>query len=139
MKSWIIELKRSGKVAGTKISWSTGISAAITEEDIDDIMVSALEGGITYWADGCEVVGKYLGEYASEQISRGGALRILDESGEKHWLNLDKFLKGFVIWASEGYDQYGAIRAGRVDTTVVDGAAADCIIQLALFEEVVYG
>ncbi len=43
-------------------------------ECIDDIMATALEGGITYWCDDAEVVGDYLGEYASEQISRGGTL-----------------------------------------------------------------
>ncbi len=44
----------------------------ITDEQLDDIMCTALEGGITYWCDEAKVVGDYLGEYAHEQIARGG-------------------------------------------------------------------
>ena len=37
-------------------------SVFVTDEDIDDIMVSALEGGITYWCQEAEVIGEHLGE-----------------------------------------------------------------------------
>lgn len=47
-----------------------------TGQDVDDIMVSALEGGICYWCDRVTVEGQYLGKYASEQISRGGTLKV---------------------------------------------------------------
>lgn len=64
-------------------------------ECIDDIMATALEGGITYWCDDAEVVGDYLGEYASEQISRGGTLKLHDSEEDKTYeLTLDKFLVG---------------------------------------------
>ena len=46
------------------------LEVVVTQEDIDDIMAGALEGGINYWCGEAEVVGNYLGEYASEQISR---------------------------------------------------------------------
>ena len=70
------------------------INVDLTQQDIDDIMVAALEGGIDYWCFKAEVIGDYLGEYASEQISRGGMLKLYDmESGEKYWLDLEKFLK----------------------------------------------
>lgn len=45
------------------------LQIVVTGEDIDDIMASALEGGITYWCDRAKVDGNSLGEYASEQIS----------------------------------------------------------------------
>lgn len=116
------------------------IEVTLTAENIDDIMVGALEGGITYWCHKAEVVGDYLGEYASEQIARGGSLKLYDmESGEKHWLDREKFLKGFKLWLEQGYDQYGAVAGGEVDCCNIDGDAADSIIQLALFGEVVYG
>lgn len=52
----------------------------VTNQDIDDIMCTALEGGITYWCRRAEVVGgKYLGEYAHEQISRGGEVAYIEE------------------------------------------------------------
>lgn len=52
------------------------ITARLTQQDVDDIMVSALEGGINYWCRRVVVQGKYLGEYASDQISRGGQLAV---------------------------------------------------------------
>lgn len=51
------------------------IRVELTQQDIDDIMVAALEGGINYWCDEAAVEGgEYLGKYASDQISRGGTL-----------------------------------------------------------------
>lgn len=38
------------------------ISVRISTEDIDDIVTTALEGGICYWCRRAEVKGKYLGE-----------------------------------------------------------------------------
>ncbi len=72
------------------------------DKDIDDIMCAALEGGITYWCSRAEVVGEYLGEYASEQISKGGELRLYDcESDEVYTLTLDKFF----AWSGDLYRQ----------------------------------
>lgn len=117
----------------------------LTEEDIDDIMASALEGGVVYWADTAKVDGDYLGEYASEQISRGGKLKFhLIEAFEndKRWyvLDRDKFLKGFAMWIEACNDQYGVIdNIGSVDCGNIDGCCADEIVQYALFGELVFG
>lgn len=111
----------------------------LKQEDIDDIMVGALEGGINYWCNKSEVVGKYLGEYASEQISRGGSLMLFDyEAGAVYELTIEKFLNGFALWVSEGHDSYGAITGANVDCCNIDGPCADEIIQLAIFGEVRY-
>lgn len=59
------------------------ISVRISTEDIDDIVTTALEGGICYWCRRAEVKGKYLGEFASEQISRGGVLEVTQERVDK--------------------------------------------------------
>ena len=117
------------------------ITIELTQEDVDDIMATALEGGITYWCDEAEVVGeKYLGDWASDQISRGGSLLLHDnEEDEKYLLNLTKFLNGFKLWVEGGYDQYGAIEKGKVDCGVIDAIAADQIVQLALFNDVIFG
>lgn len=53
------------------------IGVTLTQQDIDDIMASALDGGICYWCRMAEVVGEYLGEYASDQISLGGSLILI--------------------------------------------------------------
>lgn len=101
-------------------------SKTITAEEIDDIMDSALRG-ISYWAGECRVVGDYLGDYASEQISRGGQLKIYDAEGEKwHTLTRTKFLKGMGLFT------------GDTEPTEIDDPAADTIVQLALFGKEVY-
>ena len=46
------------------------LQIVVTQEDIDDIMVSALEGGINYWCDKAKVDGHSLGEYATDKIGR---------------------------------------------------------------------
>lgn len=116
-----------------------GLEMLLTDEDIDDIMVTALEGGINYWCDEAEVVGEYLGEFASDQISRGGTLRLYDIEGDTTYdLTLDKFLKGIALAVEQGYatDWY---EFGKIDVGNIDAEGADVIIQLALFGDVIYG
>jgi hypothetical protein len=121
------------------------INVTITDEDVDAIMATALEGGITYWADRVQAVDGYLGEYASDQISRGGKLRIhLEEpfdENDTEWYELDMeaFIKGIRLWLENGCDEYGAVSGGKIDPCDVDGDMADMIIQYALFGEVVFG
>jgi hypothetical protein len=117
----------------------------LAEEDIDDIMISALEGGVVYWADAAKVDGSYLGEYASEQISHGGKLKFhLIEAleNDKRWyvLDRDKFLKGFKMWIESCDDTYGVIdNVGSVDCGNIDSRCADEIVQYALFGKLVFG
>ena len=113
----------------------------VTEEDIDDIMCSALEGGINYWCRKAEVVCEYLGEYASEQISRGGSLNLYDaEEDEVYELTLENLLKGIQL-AVEGnyYEDYEWVLGDGLDVCQVDAEVADVIIQLALFDDVIFG
>lgn len=113
----------------------------VTNEDIDDIMATALEGGITYWCNKVTVVGKYLGEYASEQISRNGKLKLHDaEEGETYELTLNKLLNGICKAIEHDYFvDYGWFVGNKLDTGMVDAEVADVIIQLALFDDVIYG
>lgn len=115
----------------------------VTDEDIDDIMVGALEGGINYWCSEAEIAGEYLGEYASDQISRGGELIIHDsEAGKKYKLDKSKIIDGIRRAYEEGYGNYGYgqrwIDGDEIDCCNVDGPLADVIVQLALFGEVRY-
>lgn len=124
-------------------SWSLMIKKEIkvTQDDIDDIMCTALEGGICYWCCRAEVVGDYLGEFASEQIARGGTLKLYDsEEDEVYWLNLDKLLNGIKL-AYEGnyYSDYDWCDGAELDCCQIDAEVADVIIQLALFNDVIYG
>lgn len=125
------------------------ITYRVLDEDIDDIMVSCLEGGCTsYWCDEVAVVGEYLGEYASDQISRGGKLLFLpkwldDEVDGPRTLDRESFLKGLDMYISDyAFLHYGLRlidETGRVDPGEIDAFIADCIVQLALFGDVIYG
>lgn len=123
--------------------WEFRVSrtVVITKQDIDDIMVSALEGGINYWCKAAKVVeDKYYGEFASDQISRGGSLRLYDyEEDEQYILTLEKFLNGVQLAFKEGYGDNWYSEDGRLDVANIDAESADIIVQLALFGEVVYG
>ena len=117
------------------------INVKVTAEDIDDIMATALEGGINYWCNKANVHGQYLGEYASEQISRGGTLKLHDmEENRNHLLTRNGLLKG-IAKAIEGgyYADYNWHNGSEIDTCQVDAEVADVIIQLALFDDVIYG
>lgn len=142
----LLKLKEKSEMPEKKFEVLVQIRAALTQQDIDDIMVSALEGGINYWCRRVVVQGDYLGEYASEQISRGGKLAVwLDEPFEEdktcYLLDLDKFLAGFKLWLEKGGDSYDAIdySDGSVDCGQIDANCADEIVQYALFGELVFG
>lgn len=117
------------------------IAANLTIENIDDIMASALEGGINYWCSEAEVVEeKRCADWGHEQIAREGALILHDAESDDKWeLNLEKFLNGFKLWLENGGDQYSAVENGEVDCCKIDGGCADEIVQYAIFGEVVYG
>lgn len=113
----------------------------ITDMDIDDIMCTALEGGITYWCNSVDVLGKYLGEYAHEQISRGGILVLRkSETGECYTLTKEKFLKGLETACKENiYSEYDWIQKSQIDTSQIDADVADAIVQIALFGDIIFG
>jgi hypothetical protein len=114
------------------------IKIKLTQNDIDDIMSCALDGGITYWCDDAEVVGEYLGEFASDQISRGGKLILHDSEEDKSYdFGIDEFLKGIQLYFESG----GRIATedGEIDIGDVDAEIADCIVQYGIFGEIVFG
>ena len=120
---------------------TVNLKISISEEDIDDIMTTALEGGITYWCRKAKVEGEYLGEYASEQIARGGVLKLYPVDEDKTYtLTLEKLLKGIEQAMQEQYfPNYERWSVDGIDTCNVDADVADVIIQFALFGEIVYG
>lgn len=119
------------------------LEIVLSREDIDDIMAGALEGGISYWCKKAVVVGEYLGEYASEQIARGGALDLYDfESEAVYRLTPEKFLKGVELWAKKPVGCNCMEQIGgklKIDCCNADAIVCDAIIQYAIFEDVIYG
>ena len=116
------------------------VTLKLTEDNIDDILVTAFEGGINYWADSVEFVGEPLGEYASRHLARGGNLRVHDsEENIWHDLKFEDFCRGFRTWLESGGDIYGAISTVNIDTGEIDADCADAIIQYSIFGDVIYG
>lgn len=114
------------------------IEVNLSQQDIDDIMAVAMEGGICYWCRKAEVVGEYLGEYASDQISRGGALILHDAESAQTWeLTLEKFLKGVKLYFEQGC--HVQVEDNAIDTCDIDANDADCIVQFSVFGEVMFG
>ena len=121
-----------------KFRVSISLDVDLSQQDIDDIMVAALEGGINYWCREAEVVGEYLGEYASDQISRGGSLILHDaESSDKWEVTRDKFLNGVKLYFEHGCEV--PVEDNAIDTCGIDACAADSIVQYALFGKLVFG
>lgn len=129
-------------------SLSIELKVIITEEDIDDIMVSALEGGITYWCDIAKVPkNKRVSEWGHEQIARGGELELHliepfdDEDTEWYTLNKEKFMEGLKKYIYDPAYECLVQKNNHleIETGNIDAACADTIIQYALFGEEVFG
>ena len=135
----------------------------VTDEDIDDIMCTAWEGGITYWCGYGRIVEhnthnsiEYEG-YAYEQLTKGKDILLypIEEcyspSGlGRDWLpnkfgegflvlNKNKMVKGIVKYFSR-YPSCISLSYGdlRLDTGDIDADIADRIVQYALFGKLVY-
>ena len=121
----------------------------LTAEDVEDIVVTALEGGIGYWA--CLDNTSDLFEDAPEDepvsitaaniLLNGGSLCFYDQEDDFRTIemNLDDLEQGIRQWIESGYDQYGVINGGKIDCCQIDALVADAIFQFALLGEIVYG
>ncbi len=90
-----------------KISIDINAKLELSQQDIDDLMVTALEGGINYWCRKAKITmipeGVDPNIIASDVISRKGTLVLYDaESTDKWELTLEKFMKA-VKWYCEKY------------------------------------
>ena len=110
----------------------------LSNQDIDDLMCAALEGGINYWVRSAKpklVPDGVKYDYLSDLISKGGVIEIHDdETSELHDLNLSKFMNG----VAKACEHFG-FNSGEELIDNHDSITADCIIQFALFDEIVYG
>jgi hypothetical protein len=107
----------------------------ITDELINDTLCTALEGGITYWAESATPTTWPEGcEYASDVLTHGADLAIVDgEEQATYFLTRAKFVKGI-----REYCKQFKTTPARMEDDPVDTGAADWIVQVALFGEAVY-
>jgi len=119
----------------------------LTDTDIVDLVVTALEGGIGYWSvldiSGEEWKDEPLNtphsEWAANLLLNGGELTFIGIEDDEVWkLNLDMLLAGIERFINLDYDKYGAFGLDGVDFCNLDADAADSIFQLALFKDIVF-
>jgi hypothetical protein len=113
------------------------ITTAVSIETLENIVVTALEGGIGYWAvldNTTKIWDKYdycdlpCSQAAFELLYNGEDLKFYDTEDETEvwhltWKNLIK-----------GVEMFGGVKEEDIDATV-----ADQIIQYALFGKIVFG
>jgi len=130
----------------TKITITKEIE--ITDQQMSDLMVAALEGGINYWCRKAEMkkdgIGGFDGVtledeeklvYGNDIIGMGGTLILYDaESSDKWELNKEKFMQGLVKTL-----EWGDFK--NVDELMDnhDAETADVLVQFAVFGELTFG
>jgi hypothetical protein len=126
---------------------TTKTKVRLTEQDRSDILVTAIEGGIGYWA-------------GAERIDRDEDLNILradlydryteDEEGEPHTTTcslttkdtaLDRAMERILdeSLCGDWIVQYVRDAVEHDDLGFIDATAADVIVQVAMFGEVIFG
>jgi hypothetical protein len=132
-----------------KIVGVVNVPLNINEEMIGNIIIGSIEGGSNYWMGldntgskwNDKPKGEPLSTWATKIILEGGSVEIFDyeeflendsTDGLEIWsLTLDKILEGIKLNALK--------RPWDCDLENGDAQTDDCIIQYALFGEIVYG
>ena len=115
---------------------TTNANIKVTEKDIEDIMCTALEGGINYWAYYDRNDTEYLpymesgdepfSELCTKILLSGGWVWLIDE--DYHCLTLDILLNGIRRWIEGGYDMYGAVDGDELDCGNIEKDATICYL-----------
>ena len=118
----------------------------ISDELIEDILCSAFEGGITYWADNisCEdnkdmkKVGGWKHEYLTKTKKKDAVMYLHDaETGEKYPITKKSIIDALQKMDNPKYQYTKALN--RILIGQSDADDADIVVQTACFGEVVYG
>ena len=118
----------------------------ISDELIEDILCTAFEGGITYWADNisCEdnkdmkKVGGWKDTYLTKTKKKDAVMYIHDaETGEKYPITKKSIIDALQKMDSPEYKYTKALN--RILNEQYDADDTDIVVQTACFGEVVYG
>lgn len=117
------------------------IAVPVSADLISSIIETAVEGGIDYWAESC----KYQSERKDGETLIVGALireidekKVLELTPLKIVLAIQKILDG-EIQINEDYRKSIWSAIVENDPCHFDAADTDCILQVALFDEIRYG
>jgi len=132
-----------------KVIATIQIPHKVTESDIENIIVTSLEGGSNYWM-GIVITtlgwedrpkgkdGVPISQWATKLILEGRQIQLFDIEdeentihSEEYRLNLEKLIEGIKLNTIE--------RPFDCDLENMDGTTVDCIVQYALFGKVVFG
>ena len=116
-----------------------GLNISVTSEDIENVMVAALEGGINDWAVldntapewAAKPEGMPVSQYAAQLLLEGKTIIFYAAEDEAVWcLDLNKLLSGIRLCAVK--------QSWDFDFGEVDSISADCIFQYGMFGDIVY-
>ena len=113
----------------------------VTETDIEDIITTAVEGGINYWGSVVKEgkSDKPISEIAAKTLISGGEVTIIDDDDLLYELTIAKLMHGIKKWIDSGIANTALCLDGQsLETSYIDANEADVIIQYALFDEIVY-
>lgn len=109
----------------------------VTDEQIDDLLAGAFEGGSNYWYLIDNETTPYAGYAAEAWRQDDTGILILDNENPDEpgrWLNRDSVKKGLVLMQTK-YPSHWA----DFMTENYDAITSDIFLQLCLFDEVIYG
>lgn len=107
----------------------------VNVNDVEDLLVTAFEGGINYWCGGIEIIecGER-GTRPSEAVANGGMIRLFDAESDDSWdLDRDSLMKGILTYCKTNDVSFDDMIENH------DADVADSIVQYALFDELVFG
>ena len=128
------------------------VQIELKPDDINDILCTAFEGGVDYWCSGFVGMGGNLDqlpenqieiEYEYEHVGYGGKLQVKDDE-KTYLLTQENFQSGLQKWIDKNPNSVEIHHDYRnkyttLDIGNIDAGDADCIVQYALFGELVYG
>ena len=118
------------------IGSTVAVNFDVPAQMIDDILCTAFEGGITYWATSARVNTAVFpdgADYVSECLSRGSNIIITDDGGIGHTLTLNAFVSSVQFHCNQMMVSPGELHDDH------DAVDADSIVQYALFGDIIYG
>lgn len=112
----------------------------VTEEDLIDILDTAFYGGITYWCDVVDIKGS-AEDSSPETFIKERKIMNFHDMEEDIWypMTINDLLFGVRMYIEWDKAPYNILDGNGIDTGMVDAEVADCIVQFALFNDVIFG
>jgi len=123
------------------------IEAELTNEFFSDVLTTAFEGGSNYWIDHITITTvpprakpKEIPttEWAGIAINSGGNIKIVSTEDDKILTKLT-LAKGVMLWAKQFPRNILFSDGNILDASNIDASDADCILQYALFDKLIFG